>query len=98
MTIWKEKFQVIKMIVQYYRSKGSLRELLEPLVRGVLDDKSVHINLIPVFWSIQFRKNFIVNTNLHVSGWDLQALGEFSGVWIWKAEWQALRRFYSRST
>lgn len=36
------------MIVQYYRSKGSLRELLEPLIRGVLDDKNVHINLIPV--------------------------------------------------
>jgi hypothetical protein len=37
---------VIKMIVSYYRGKGSLEELLGSLVRSVIDDKNLHINLV----------------------------------------------------
>ena len=42
---------VVKMIVSFNRNtsgQGSLRELLNPLVRGVIDDKSLHINANPV--------------------------------------------------
>lgn len=37
---------VIKMVVSYYRGKGSLGELLGSLVRSVIDDKNLHINLV----------------------------------------------------
>ncbi len=37
---------VIKMVVSYYRGKESLGELLGGLVRGVIDDKNLHINLV----------------------------------------------------
>ncbi len=39
---------VIKMVVSYYRGKESLGELLGGLVRGVIDDKNLHINLVSV--------------------------------------------------
>jgi hypothetical protein len=34
------------MVVSYYRGKESLGELLGGLVRGVIDDKNLHINLV----------------------------------------------------
>jgi hypothetical protein len=36
------------MVVSYYRGKESLGELLGGLVRGVIDDKNLHINLVSV--------------------------------------------------
>ena len=37
---------VVKMIISYYRMKSSLSELLGPLIRSVIDDKNLHINLV----------------------------------------------------
>ena len=40
---------VIKMIVSFYRMKGSLAELLGSLIKSVIDDKNLHINLVSKF-------------------------------------------------
>jgi Ras GTPase-activating-like protein IQGAP2/3 len=45
---------VIKMVVSYYRGKGSLGELLGSLVRSVIDDKNLHINLVSHFIELDY--------------------------------------------
>ncbi len=47
---------VIKMIVSFYRMKGSLAELLGSLIKSVIDDKNLHINLVSKF--LVFAKLF----------------------------------------
>ena len=51
---------VIKMIVTYYRGKGSLGELLGSLVRSVIDDKNLHINLV----TFLIRQNCKINNKI----------------------------------